>query len=337
MDEYRRMYDESIKQPKAFWGKMARSLLYWHRDFDTVYSGSLENGDSAWFIEGQLNAAYNCVDRHAFKDPNRVAIIYEADNPADGRTVTYGELLRQVSKLAWTLKNMGVRKGDTVAIYMPMVPEAVVALLACVRIGAVHSVIFAGFSADSLRDRVVDARSRVVITSDEGRRGGKVVATKRIVDEALSQCPDVTGVLVFRRTGADVPMKQGRDLWWHQELEKWPAYCAPEPVNSEDAIFLLYTSGSTGKPKGVLHTTGGYLVGAAATGKYVFDMHDDDRHFCGGDIGWITGHTYVVYAPLLLGISTVVFEGTPTYPSFSRYWDIIHTHKITQFYAAPTR
>jgi acetyl-CoA synthetase len=286
--------------------------------------------------EGELNASYNCIDRHAFKNPDRVAIIYEADEPSDGRTVTYGELLRQVSKVARVLKELGVRKGDTVAIYMPMVPEALIAILACTRIGAIHSVVFAGFSADSLRDRVLDAGSRVVITSDEGKRGGKLIGTKKIVDEALRQCPDVTNVLVFKRTGADIPMTPGRDLWWHEEVEKWPAYLAPEPMNAEDPLFLLYTSGSTGKPKGVMHTTGGYLVGAAATGKYVFDIHDGDRFFCGGDVGWITGHTYVVYAPLLLGVSTVVFEGTPAYPNFSRYWDIIERHAVTQFYVAPT-
>lgn len=310
--------------------------MTWFRDFQTVHTGSLANGDNAWFVEGQLNASFNCVDRHAFKDPNRVAIIYEADEPSDGRNVTYGELLREVSRVAHVLKSMGVRKGDTVAIYLPMIPEAVVAILACSRIGAVHSVIFAGFSSDSLRDRVLDANSKVVITSDEGKRGGKLIGTKKIVDEALKQCPDVKNVLVFKRTGADIPMTPGRDHWWHEEVEKWPTYCPPEPVNSEDPLFLLYTSGSTGKPKGVMHTTGGYLVGAATTGKYVFDIHPGDRYFCGGDVGWITGHTYVVYAPLLLGVSTVVFEGTPAYPNFSRYWDIIEKHKVTQFYVAPT-
>jgi acetyl-CoA synthetase len=217
-----------------------------------------------------------------------------------------------------------------------MIPEAVVALLACVRIGAVHSVVFAGFSADSLRDRVIDADSKVVITTDEGKRGGKLIGTKKIVDDALKQCPDVSHVLVFKRTGADVPMTKGRDWWWHEEVEKYPAYIPPVPMNAEDPLFLLYTSGSTGKPKGVMHTTAGYLVGAAATGKYVFDIHKGDRYFCGGDVGWITGHTYVVYAPLLLGVTTVVFEGTPAYPNFSRYWDIIDKHQVTQFYVAPT-
>jgi len=231
---------------------------------------------------------------------------------------------------------MGVQKGDTVAIYLPMIPEALVAFLACARIGAVHSVVFAGFSSDSLRDRVIDAQSKVVITTDEGKRGGKLIGTKKIVDDALRQCPDVTHCLVYKRTGADVPMTKGRDWWWHEEIEKWPAYIAPEPMNSEDPLFLLYTSGSTGKPKGVMHSTAGYLLGAAMTGKYVFDIHDTDKFFCGGDVGWITGHTYVVYAPLLLGIATVVFEGTPAYPDFSRYWDVIEKHEVTQFYVAPT-
>jgi acetyl-CoA synthetase len=330
------MYKESISEPDKFWGKQARDLLTWTRDFQTVSSGSLTNGDVAWFVEGQLNASYNCVDRWAYEDPNRVAIIYESDEPGDGRNVTYGELLRQISKTAWVLKQMGVRKGDTVAIYLPMIPEAIVALLACARIGAVHSVVFAGFSADSLRDRVIDGASKVVITTDEGKRGGKLIGTKKIVDDALKQCPDVTHVLVYKRTGADVPFTPGRDWWWHEEVEKWPAYFPPETVNSEDPLFLLYTSGSTGKPKGVMHTTGGYLLGAAATGKYVFDIHPGDRYFCGGDVGWITGHTYVVYAPLLLGVTTVVFEGTPAYPNFSRYWDIIQKHQVTHFYVAPT-
>jgi acetyl-CoA synthetase len=231
---------------------------------------------------------------------------------------------------------MGVKKGDTVAIYLPMIPEALIAFLACTRIGAMHSVVFAGFSADSLRDRVLDAKSKVVITTDEGRRGGKVIATKKIVDDALKQCPEVTHCLVYKRTGADVPFTEGRDWWWHEEVEKYPSYIPPEPMNSEDPLFLLYTSGSTGKPKGVMHTTAGYLLGAAATGKYVFDIHDNDIFFCGGDVGWITGHTYVVYAPLLLGVATVVFEGTPAYPNFSRYWDVIAKHKCTQFYVAPT-
>ncbi|KAL8803174.1 MAG: hypothetical protein Q9182_003346 [Xanthomendoza sp. 2 TL-2023] len=336
MDEYQKLYKESIDDPDTFWGKMARDLLSWEREFQTVHTGSFQHGDNAWFLEGRLNASYNCVDRHALKDPNRPAIIYEADEPNQGRTISYGELLREVSQLSYVLKQMGVKKGDTVALYLPMVPEALIAFLACTRIGAVHSVVFAGFSSDSLRDRVIDAQSKVVITSDEGKRGGKVIGTKKIVDDALKQCPDVTHCLVFKRTGADVPWTKGRDRWWHEEVEKWPSYIAPEPMNSEDPLFLLYTSGSTGKPKGLMHTTAGYLLGAAATGKYVFDIHQGDRFFCGGDVGWITGHTYVVYAPLLLGVTTLVFEGTPAYPNFSRYWEVIDKHQVTQFYVAPT-
>lgn len=336
LDHYRELYKESIERPKVFWGKMARELLTWEKDFHTVHVGGFANGDNAWFLEGRLNASYNCVDRHAIKHPNKPAIIYEADEPGEGRTISYSELLRQVSKLAYVLKEMGVKKGDTVAIYLPMIPEAVVSFLACARIGAIHSVIFAGFSSDSLRDRIIDAESKVVITTDEGKRGGKVIGTKKIVDEALKQCPDVSHCLVYKRTGADVPWTKGRDWWWHEEVEKWPSYIPPESMNSEDPLFLLYTSGSTGKPKGVMHTTAGYLIGAAATGKYVFDIHDKDIFFCGGDVGWITGHTYVVYAPLLLGVASVVFEGTPAYPNFSRYWDVVEKHHVSQFYVAPT-
>lgn len=336
MDEYKSMYKESIEQPDKFFAKQARDLLTWDRDFKTTTSGSLENGDVAWFLEGQLNACYNCVDRHAIKNPDKPAILYEADEPGEGRTITYGELLREVCKLAFVLKQMGVKKGDTVALYLPMIPEALIAFLAVTRIGAVHSVVFAGFSSGSLADRVNDANSKVVITTDEGKRGGKVIGTKKIVDEALKKCPDVTGCVVYKRTGADVPWTKGRDLWWHEEVEKWPSYIPPTPMSSEDPLFLLYTSGSTGKPKGVMHTTGGYLLGAAMTGKYVFDIHDDDVYFCGGDVGWITGHSYVVYSPLVLGATTVVFEGTPAYPNFSRYWDVIDKHNVSQFYVAPT-
>jgi acetyl-CoA synthetase len=336
LDEYKTLYEESIRSPDTFWARMARQLLTFEKDFETTHTGSFENGDNAWFPEGRLNASYNCVDRHALKNPNKVAIIYEGDEPNEGRTITYGELLREVSRVAWALKQRGVKKGDTVAIYMPMIPEALIAFLACSRIGAVHSVVFAGFSSDSLRDRVIDADSRCVITTDEGKRGGKVIGTKRIVDEALKQCPNVNTCLVYKRTGAEIPWTEGRDVWWHEEVEKYPNYIAPESMNSEDPLFLLYTSGSTGKPKGVMHTTAGYLLGAAMTGKYVFDIHDDDRYFCGGDVGWITGHTYVVYAPLLLGCATVVFESTPAYPNFSRYWDVIDKYDVTQFYVAPT-
>ncbi|KAF8466236.1 hypothetical protein BDZ91DRAFT_658247 [Kalaharituber pfeilii] len=335
-DEYKAKYKESIENPTKFWGELARELLHWDVPFQTVKNGGFETGDVAWFLEGKLNACYNAVDRHAIKDPNRPAIIYEADDPAGGRVISYAELLRELCRLAYVLKQMGVKKGDTVAIYMPMIPEALVAFLATVRIGAVHTVVFAGFSAESLRDRVEDAKAKIVITTDEGKRGGKFIATKKIVDDALQQCPGVEKVIVYRRTGSDVPMKAGRDVWWHEELAKYPPYCPVELMSSEDPLFLLYTSGSTGKPKGVMHTTGGYLVGAAATGKYVFDLHPGDKMGTAGDVGWITGHTYCVYSPLLLGVTTLVFEGTPAYPNFSRYWDIVAKHKITQFYVAPT-
>ncbi|KAF9405005.1 acetyl-CoA synthetase, partial [Podila epigama] len=315
---------------------LARELLSWSRPFHTVKHGSLAQGDIAWFLEGQLNASFNCVDRHAFTDPGKIAIIYEADEPNQSENITYGQLLRQVSQLAGALRAHGIRKGDTVAIYMPMIPEAVVALLACARIGALHSVVFAGFSAEALRDRILDGASRLVLTADQGKRGGKTIETKRIVDEALKDCPFVETVIVCQRTGADVPMKAGRDVWWGEECSMRMSYTPPEPMNSEDPLFLLYTSGSTGQPKGVLHTTAGYLLGAAATVKYVFDFHPDDIFACMADVGWITGHTYIVYGPLALGATTVLFESIPTYPTPSRYWELVDKHKITQFYTAPT-
>ncbi|KAL1928000.1 hypothetical protein VTP01DRAFT_3405 [Rhizomucor pusillus] len=337
IEQYREMWQESVEQPEKFFGNLARELLTWFKPFNTVKHGSFEAGDIAWFLEGELNAAYNCVDRHAQKNPDKIAIIHEGDEPDQVRRITYGELLREVCKMANVLKSHGVRKGDNVAIYMPMIPEAIVSILACARIGAPHSVVFAGFSAESLRDRVVDCAARVVITSDEGRRGGKNIATKRIVDEALGNGQtQVEHVIVFRRTGSPVPWTDDRDLWWHEEMAKARSVCPPEPMNAEDPLFLLYTSGSTGAPKGILHTTGGYLLGAAATVKYIFDYQQDDIFACMADIGWVTGHSYIVYGPLTLGATTVLFESTPTYPTPSRFWELIQKHKITQFYTAPT-
>lgn len=334
---YEELYKESIENPDKFFGTLARELLTWDKDFHTVRNGGFEFGDAAWFLEGELNASYNAVDRHAFKNPEKVAIIYEADEPGRGYNVTYGELLREVSKLAATLQSFGVKKGDTVAVYLPMIPEAIITLLAIVRLGAIHSVVFAGFSSGSLRDRIIDADSRVVITADESVRGGRIIETKRIVDEALKDCPNVGHTLVFKRTGNDaIPWNKGRDFWWHEEVSKHRPYFPPVPVSSEDPLFLLYTSGSTGTPKGVVHSTAGYLLGAASTTKYVFDLHEQDILFTAGDVGWITGHTYCCYGPLLLGATTVVFEGTPAFPNFSRLWDIIDAHKVTQFYVAPT-
>lgn len=334
---YEELYKESIENPDKFFGTLARELLTWDKDFTTVRNGGFEHGDAAWFLEGELNASYNAVDRHALKNPDKVAIIYEADEPGKGYSVTYGELLREVSRVAAVLHSFGVKKGDTVAVYLPMIPEAIITLLAIVRLGAIHSVVFAGFSSGSLRDRILDADSRVVITTDESVRGGRIIETKKIVDEALKSAPNVKHTLVFKRTGNEsIPWNNDRDFWWHEEVAKHRPYFPPVPVNSEDPIFLLYTSGSTGTPKGVVHATAGYLLGAASTTKYVFDLHPNDILFTAGDVGWITGHTYCCYGPLLLGATTVVFEGTPAFPNFSRLWDIIDEHKVTQFYVAPT-
>ncbi|KAH6901954.1 acetyl-coenzyme a synthetase [Coprinopsis sp. MPI-PUGE-AT-0042] len=337
IDEYRQTHSETVgHESDKWWAKKAHELLYWDRPFHTVRSGGFETGDIAWFPEGGLNASYNCVDRWAFKHPNKTAIIYEADEPDQGSEITYAQLLREVCSIANALKSYGIKKGDTVSIYLPMTWHAVAAFLACARIGAIHSVVFAGFSSEALRDRMQDCGSRVLITADEGRRGGKSVALKAIADAALKECPKVEKVLVLRRTGSEVKWTEGRDVWWHEELAKVPSYCAPEVMASEDPLFILYTSGSTGKPKGVVHTTGGYLLGAAMTVKYVFDVHPEDKFACMADVGWITGHTYIVYGPLAIGTTTTVFESTPVYPTASRYWETVEKHKITQFYSAPT-
>ncbi|KAG8894116.1 acetyl-CoA synthetase [Tulasnella sp. 408] len=337
LEDYKTFHAKTIgKESDEFWAQTARDLLHWDRPFSTVRAGGFKNGDIVWFPEGGLNASYNCVDRWAYKYPNKTAIIWEADEPGQGREVTYAELLQEVCQVANVLKNLGVKKGDTVSIYLPMTWQAAAAFLACARIGAIHSVVFAGFSAESLRDRVNDCECKVVITSDEGRRGGKTIATKAIVDAALKDCPLVEKVLVFRRTGSQVPWTEGRDLWWHEETAKVPAYCPCEVMSAEDPLFILYTSGSTGKPKGVVHTTGGYLLGATLTVKYVFDVHPEDRFACMADIGWITGHTYIIYGPLSLGTTTTIFESTPIYPTPSRYWEVVQKSKITQFYTSPT-
>ena len=342
-DEYQKLYKQSIEDPSQFFGDMANKHLTWDRPFDLgrypqSSKDDFKNGDiPSWFINGKLNASVNCVDRWAFKNPDKPAIIFEPDEPEQGEIITYGELLKKVCKMAHCLDNLGVKKGDSVAVYLPMIPEAIVTLLAITRIGAMHSVVFAGFSSQSLKDRILDANSQIVITADESKRGGKTIETKKIVDDALKSCPDVRNVVVFSRTGnTHVPFNSNRDLWWHEEMDKFGPYFPPVPVDSEDPLFLLYTSGSTGKPKGVQHNTAGYLLGALMTTKYVFDVHESDVLFTAGDIGWITGHTYVVYGPLLNGATTVVFEGTPAYPNYSRYWEIVDKYQVNQFYVAPT-
>ena len=335
-ETYEQMYKESIQDPATFFGNMAKETLHWSKPFQTVKHGSFDNGDFSWFQGGELNVSYNCVDRHALKNPNKIAIIYEPDQPNQAQKITYGMLLRKVCQFANILKKFGVRKGDRVAIYMPNVPEAAYAMLACARIGAIHSVIFAGFSSDAVRDRIMDAQCPIVITADQGLRGGKVTPLKNIVDIALKECPSVKTVVVFKRTGGEIEMKPGRDVWYHEEIENQRPVCSPASMNSEDALFMLYTSGSTGKPKGVVHTQAGYLLGATITCKYIFDMHENDVHGCMADVGWITGHTYIVYGPLSNGVTTVMFESVPTYPTPTRYWDLVDEHKLTQFYTAPT-
>lgn len=337
LEQYYEMYNKSVSDPEGFFGPLAKELLSWDRDFTKVKTGSLEHGDAAWFIGGELNASYNCVDRHAFATPDKKAIIYEADDEKDSITLTYAELLREVSKVAGVLQSWGIQKGDTVAIYLPMNAQALIAMLAVARLGAIHSVIFAGFSSGSIKDRVNDASCKALITCDEGRRGGRTVNIKKLCDDALLQCPSVEKVLVYKRTGnKEIALKEGRDFYWDEETDKFPGYLAPVSVNSEDPLFLLYTSGSTGTPKGVVHSTGGYLLGAALTTKYVFDVHSEDILFTAGDVGWITGHTYALYGPLALGIPTVVFEGTPAYPDYGRLWAIVEKTKATHFYVAPT-
>ena len=344
LDEYRRLYDESVRDPDRFWARVAQRLL-WQRPFDTVCEWEFETPRIAWFLGGRLNVSENCLDRHVRSGQGgRTAIVWEGDDSRQDRRISYAELLTAVCRFANVLKARGVGKGDRVCIYMPMVPEVAVAMLACARLGAIHSVVFGGFSAQSLRDRIVDSRCRTVITADQGLRGGKAVPLKAITDEALAgprgappvDC--VREVIVLRRTGAEVPMKAGRDLWWH-EVVAAPGIadtCAPESMESEDPLFILYTSGSTGKPKGVLHTTGGYLTYVSYTHELVFDYKPSDVWWCTADVGWVTGHSYTVYGPLSNCATTLMFEGIPTYPDAGRFWEVVDKHQVTLFYTAPT-
>ena len=336
LSEYQAMYDRSIQDPNGFWGEMAKRFLHWKRPFDQVMDVDFRDGYHAWFGGGQLNVSENCLDRHLATRGDQAAIIWESDTPGEVRRLTYREVHRETCRVANVLKGRGVRKGDRVAIYLPMVPEAAIAMLACARLGAVHSVVFGGFSAESLRDRILDSDCRVLITADEGRRGGKSVPLKATADAALAHCPNVSTVLVLRRTGGAVTMKDGRDFWWHEQVASRRPYCPAVPVDSEDLLFLLYTSGSTGKPKGIAHSTAGYLLYTAVTHHYVFDYRPGDVFACMADVGWVTGHSYVVYGPLCNGGTSFMFEGIPTYPDSGRYWDMVQRHRITQFYTAPT-
>ena len=332
---YARRYAQSIADPEAFWGKIAGEFAWvkpWSRVKDTSFAGEVS---ITWFEGAQLNITTNCIDRHARVTPNKIAILWEGDTPNDVRRITYGELLAEVSKLANAMKSLGVKKGDRVTIYMPMVPEAAFAMLASARIGAIHSVVFAGFSADSIRSRVEDCASDFIITANVSRRGGKVIPLKATVDAAIVGL-DVRHVLVHQTTKVDVKMHAGRDIWWHELVPSQLADCPPEVMDAEDPLFILYTSGSTGKPKGLLHTTAGYMVYAATTTKYVFDLQPDDIYWCTADVGWITGHSYIVYGPLANGATTLMFEGVPNYPDASRFWQVVDAHQVTKFYTAPT-
>lgn len=335
-DLYEALYQQSINDPEEFWAKIAERLD-WFQNPTLIKNTSFE-GDVKinWYEDGILNACYNCVDRHLPHKENDVALIWEGDNPQDSLTITYGALKSHISKLANALKERGVQKGDRVTIYMPMVPEAVYAMLACARIGAVHSVVFGGFSPSSLKNRILDCDSHVVITADEGMRGGKAISLKSNTDEALKSCPDVHSVFVLARTNGKIDWYDNRDVWWHDIVDKQEDECPCEQMNAEDPLFILYTSGSTGKPKGVLHTTGGYLVYASYTHEVTFDYQQGDVYWCTADVGWITGHSYIVYGPLANGATSLIFEGAPNYPDYSRFWQVVDKHKVNSFYTAPT-
>jgi len=336
--DYASMYQRSIDDPDSFWAEQAEKFLDWYTPWDTVSDVSYDASDLhiKWFEGGKLNLTYNCIDRHLETRADHVAIIWEGDDPNDDQKITFRELHEHVSKFANVLKARGVKKGDRVCIYMPMIPEAGYAMLACARIGAVHSVVFGGFSPESLKDRILDSDCHVVITADEGIRGGKAIPLKANTDKAIEACPNVHTVLAVKRTGGEIAWNGDRDVWYHEAMAEASTDCPPEKMDAEDPLFILYTSGSTGKPKGVLHTTGGYLLYAAITTKYTFDLHDNDIYWCTADVGWITGHSYLLYGPLANGVTTVFFEGVPNYPDASRFWQVVDKHAITVFYTAPT-
>ncbi|MCO7503370.1 MULTISPECIES: acetate--CoA ligase [Pseudomonas] len=333
--DYQRLYRQSVDDPDTFWAEQARRLD-WISPWSAVQQSDLRTGQATWFKDAKLNVSYNCLDRHLAQRGDQPAIIWEGDDPQQSTTLTYRQVHQQVCRLANVLKQRGVKKGDRVCIYMPMIPEAAFAMLACTRIGAIHSVVFGGFSPDALRDRILDADCRTVITADEGVRGARSIGLKNNVDKALQSCPDVSSVVVVRRTGGPVDWNEGRDLWYHEAISQVGDDCPPEPMDAEDPLFILYTSGSTGKPKGVLHTTAGYLLQAALTFKVVFDYRDGEVFWCTADVGWVTGHSYIVYGPLANGATTLMFEGVPNYPNASRFWQVVDKHQVNIFYTAPT-
>ena len=334
---YEEMYAASLKDPEAFWGE-AGKRLDWAKPYTRVKDVSYDPSDLhiRWYEDGELNVSYNCIDRHLATRGDQAAIIWEGDDPGVSETVTYRQLHERVCRFANVLKGLGVKKGDRVTIYMPMILEAAYAMLACARIGAVHSIVFGGFSPEALAGRINDCDSSIVITADEGRRGGRVVPLKKNVDEAAKHALGLEKVLVIENTGNPVSMKGGRDVWWHEAAADVDEFCDAEPMNSEDPLFILYTSGSTGKPKGVLHTSGGYLVWASITHEYVFDYRDGEVYWCTADVGWVTGHSYIVYGPLANGATTLMFEGVPSYPDASRFWQVVDKHNVSIFYTAPT-
>ena len=333
---YQEMYRRSIENPEEFWSEQAEKYLTYTKKWDQVMSYDYVTGAIAWFSGAKLNATVNCIDRHLEARGDQIAIIWEGDDPSEQQHISYKELHESVCRFANLLKSRGVGKGDRVSIYMPMIPEAAVAMLGCARIGAVHSVVFGGFSPDSLRDRILDSDCRVVVTADEGPRGGRPVPLKANVETALAECPDVHTTIVVRRTGAEVPGDAKRDIWYHEGMASVSPDCEPEEMDAEDPLFILYTSGSTGKPKGVLHTTAGYQLYAAMTHQLVFDYKDGEVYWCTADVGWITGHSYIVYGPLANGATTLMFEGVPTYPDGSRFWNVVDKHAVNIFYTAPT-
>lgn len=335
MEQYRKLYEESIQEPERFWAEQAKRLDWFH-PWHTVMDWDFHQAHARWFSGGRLNVSHNCVDRHLPQKKDQIAIIWESDSSKENRTITYKQLYFEVCRIANVLKAHGIGKGDKVCIYLPMIPELAYSMLACARIGAIHSVIFGGFSAESIRDRVLDCGAKMVITANEGFRGGKTLPLKSIVDHAIDGLEQVRTVLIAKRTSTEVSMKHSRDFWLDQEVEKQRGECSAEWMDAEDPLFILYTSGSTGKPKGALHTTGGYLVYASLTHQYVFDYHPGDIYFCTADIGWVTGHSYVIYGPLSNGATTVMFESIPTYPDAGRYWDIVERYKVNIFYTAPT-